>query len=92
MEVLSSNEIEAKLKELSGWSFENNSISREFKLKDFKSALAFVNAIGKVAEEMDHHPDMFIHGWNNVKITISTHSAGGVTQNDFTLANRIEKI
>lgn len=92
MEVLLSNEIEAKLKELSGWSFENNSISREFKLKDFKSALAFVNAIGEVAEEMDHHPDMFIHGWNNVKITISTHSAGGVTQNDFTLANRIEKI
>lgn len=92
MKVLSENEINEKLKEISGWIFRDNSVSKEFQLKDFKGALAFVNKIGDEAEKMDHHPDIFIHSWNKVKITISTHSAGGVTQNDFDLAKKIEKL
>ena len=92
MNVLSSQEIEKKLGEITGWSFESNSIGKEFQLKDFVSALAFVNKIGDEAEKMDHHPDIFIHSWNKVKITISTHSAGGVTQNDFNLAKKIESL
>ena len=52
----------------------------------------FVNKIGAIAQKMDHHPDIFIHSWNKVKISNSTHSAGGVTQNDFDLAKKIELI
>jgi 4a-hydroxytetrahydrobiopterin dehydratase len=90
--MLSQKEINEKLNEIPGWEFSNNSIGREFQLKDFKSALEFLNKIGNEAENMDHHPDIFLHSWNKVKITISTHSAGGVTQNDFNLAKRIENI
>jgi 4a-hydroxytetrahydrobiopterin dehydratase len=92
MKVLSDNEINEKLKEIPGWAFRENSIDKEFQLKDFKSALDFVNRIGGEAEKMDHHPDIFMHSWNKVKITISTHSAGGVTLNDFNLAKKIEEI
>jgi 4a-hydroxytetrahydrobiopterin dehydratase len=92
MNVLDQKEINGKLNEISGWEFSNNSIIKEFQLKDFKSALKFINKIGNEAENMDHHPDIFLHSWNKVKITISTHSAGGVTQNDFSLARKIENI
>ena len=92
MNVLDQKEINGKLNEISGWEFSNNSIIKEFQLKDFKSALKFINKIGNEAENMDHHPDIFLHSWNKVKITISTHSAGGVTQNDFSLARKIEII
>lgn len=92
MKVLTETVINEKLEKLSGWKFQDNSICKKFELKDFKSALAFVNKIGGEAEKMDHHPDIFIHSWNKVKITISTHSAGGVTLNDFNLAKKIEEI
>ena len=92
MKVLPENEINEKLEKLSGWKFQDNSIVKKFELKDFKSALAFVNKVGDEAEKMDHHPDIFIHSWNKVKISISTHDAGGVTQNDFDLAKKIETI
>ena len=92
MNVLTEKEIEEKLKSLSGWAFNNNSIGKEFNLKDFKSALSLLNKIGDEAEKMDHHPDLFLHSWNKLKIIISTHSAGGVTQNDFNLARKIEEI
>ena len=92
MKVLSAQEIDDKLKEIIGWSFSNNNIAKEFQLQNFKSAISFVNKIGEEAEKMDHHPNIFLHSWNKVKITISTHSAGGVTQNDFNLAKRIEEI
>ena len=92
MKVLSTNEINDRLIKISGWSFKIDNINKEFQLKDFKSALSFVNKIGDEAEKMDHHPDIFLHSWNKVKITISTHSAGGVTENDFNLAKKIEEI
>jgi 4a-hydroxytetrahydrobiopterin dehydratase len=92
MKVLTENEIIEKLKEIPGWIYIENSLNKEFQLKDFKNALAFVNRIGDEAEKMDHHPDIFIHSWNKVKITISTHSAGGVTCDDFNLAKKIEEI
>jgi 4a-hydroxytetrahydrobiopterin dehydratase len=92
MKVLSENEINKKLNEISGWKYLDNSIGKEFKLKDFKNAIVFVNSIADEAEKMDHHPDILIHSWNKVKITISTHSAGGITQNDFFLAKKIEEL
>ncbi len=92
MQVLDKSKIIEKLVNLKGWTFQNNQISKEYELKDFKEALGFVNKIGERAEQMDHHPDIFIHDWNKVRITVSTHSAGGVTENDFKLAERIENI
>ncbi|MHB1688125.1 MAG: 4a-hydroxytetrahydrobiopterin dehydratase [Ignavibacteriaceae bacterium] len=92
MTVLTNNEIVENLKSLNNWKFSDNKIEKEFELKDFRSALKFANKIGDEAEKMDHHPDILIHSWNKVKIFISTHSAGGVTSNDFNLAKEIERI
>jgi 4a-hydroxytetrahydrobiopterin dehydratase len=92
MAVLNSNEIMNKLKNLDNWSFENNQIHSDFQFKDFKKALNFVNKVGDEAEKMNHHPDIFLHSWNKVKITISTHSEGGVTEKDFKLAGIIDNL
>lgn len=92
MVVLSSEEIKNKLAAYSNWNFENNQIGKEFQFKDFAEALSFVNEVGEFAEKMDHHPDIFLHSWNKVKITVSTHSEGGVTEKDFQLAEKIESI
>lgn len=92
MVVLNSNEIMNKLKNLDNWSFDSNQIHRDFQFKDFKEALNFVNKVGDEAEKMNHHPDIFLHSWNKVKITVSTHSEGGVTEKDFKLAAIIDKL
>lgn len=88
---LNQEQINSNLSKFSGWSFENNSIFKQFQFKDFIEALSFVNAVGLESEKMDHHPDILMFAWNKVKITISTHSAGGVTENDFELAQKIEE-
>jgi 4a-hydroxytetrahydrobiopterin dehydratase len=90
MPTLTENEITKILSSLSGWELEGNQIAKLFQLKDFAEALAFVNKVGVEAEKMNHHPDIFIHSWNKVKITISTHSEGGITKKDFQLAQKIE--
>ena len=91
MSKLNQNQINTNISKLSGWIFENESISKQFQFKDFIEALSFVNAVGLESEKMDHHPDILMFGWNKVKITISTHSAGGVTEKDFSLASKIEE-
>jgi 4a-hydroxytetrahydrobiopterin dehydratase len=90
--LLSSPEINVKLNKLVDWKLENQSITKEYTLKDFKSALSFVNKVGEAANNLDHHPDIFIHSWNKVKFTISTHSEGGLTDKDFNLAEKIEHL
>lgn len=92
MSVLSNKEIQNKLKNLSEWILTNNQIQKDYILNDFSSAIKFVEQIANIAEEIDHHPDILIHNWNKVKIMISTHSEGGVTEKDFVLANRIEEL
>jgi 4a-hydroxytetrahydrobiopterin dehydratase len=89
MTKLTTDEVKKRIDEISGWSFENNQIGKEFQFKDFVEALSFTNKIGGFAEEMNHHPDIFIHSWNKVKITVSTHSEGGITNKDFKLAEKI---
>ncbi len=92
MAVLSSNDIMNKIKNLDNWSFDNNQIQSDYQFKDFKEALGFVNKVGDEAEKMNHHPDIFLHEWNKVKITVSTHSEGGVTEKDFKLAGIIDNL
>jgi len=90
MNKLNKVQIKSNLSKLSGWSFENDAIQKQFKFKDFIKALSFVNEVGMESEKMDHHPDILMFAWNKVKITISTHDAGGVTEKDFQLAQKIE--
>ncbi len=92
MALLSKEEIEQNTRKLEGWNYTDSHIEKVYELKDFKSALGFINSIGEEAEKMDHHPDIFLHSYNKVKITLSTHSAGGVTGNDFKLAEKIENL
>ena len=92
MERLSASQITKELEYIKGWKSNENSIQKDYKLITFADALAFIVKIGLEAEKMDHHPDLLLHGWNNVQVKLSTHSAGGVTENDFNLAQKIEKI
>lgn len=92
MTLLNENDRNVKLNVLKGWNFLNDQIEKEYTLKDFKSALNFINKIGEEAEKMNHHPDILLHSYNKVKITLSTHSEGGVTNNDFKLAEKIENL
>ena len=92
MAAFSQEEINQNLKKVAGWNFSNEQIQKEFQLKDFNEALSFVNKVGQIAEAMDHHPDIFLHSWNKVKISVSTHSENGITNNDFELANKIERM
>jgi len=63
---------------------------RELKFDDFAAAIAFVDRVAELAEQANHHPDILVHGWNRVRLTLSTHSAGGLTDADFALAERVE--
>ena len=71
-----------------GWENNGKEITRVYKFKDFKEAMAFVNRVADLAEAADHHPDIDIR-YNKVTLTLSTHSAGGLTEKDFALARQI---
>lgn len=91
MPVLSRDAIENRLSDLSGWNYKEDQIGKEFEFSNFTEALNFVNKVGAAAEDMNHHPDIFIHSWNKVKISVTTHSEGGVTEKDFILARKVER-
>lgn len=69
---------------------DEKSIFKEYIFKNFKEALAFVNRVGALAEEEGHHPDINLHGYKNVLLTLSTHAIGGLSENDFILAAKID--
>ena len=66
--------------------------AKEFKFKDFKEALNFVNKVGEKAEQENHHPNIYLYGWNKVRITLTTHAIKGLSINDFILASKIDRI
>jgi 4a-hydroxytetrahydrobiopterin dehydratase len=90
MAKLSDVDIDARLAQLTGWGRQGDEIAREYTFGDFMEALGFVNAVAELAEAADHHPDILIHGYKRVKLTLSTHSEGGLTGRDFDLAARID--
>jgi len=73
------------------WNEENNTLVKEFKFADFRSALEFVNKVGALAEGAKHHPDIEL-GWGRVKLKLTTHSEGGVTDKDRQMAAAIDEI
>jgi 4a-hydroxytetrahydrobiopterin dehydratase len=74
----------------SEWARDGEAIVREYKLADFAAAIAFVNRVAELAEAANHHPDILVHGWNKVRLNLSTHSEGGLTGADFALALQID--
>jgi 4a-hydroxytetrahydrobiopterin dehydratase len=82
----------AKALTRSDWQLEGETIVREWRMTDFGAAIAFVNHVAEAAETANHHPDMLVHSWNRVRLTLSTHSAGGLTAADFELARTIDSI
>jgi 4a-hydroxytetrahydrobiopterin dehydratase len=92
MALLSDAEIERELASHEGWSREGDAIEREWKLADFAAAMQFVVRVGEAAEAADHHPDILLHGWNKVRLTLSTHSQGGLTAADFELAGQLDRL
>lgn len=91
MARLENDEIESRLGGLDGWSREGDAITKEFENGDFKGSVDFVNRLMPEAEEMNHHPDLEI-SWATVKVTVTTHSEGGLTAGDFELAGRIDAL
>ena len=91
MPLLSDDEVQARLDGLGGWSREGGAIKKQFQLEDFKGSVDFVNRLTPAAEDMNHHPDLEI-SWNKVVVSITTHSEGGLTENDFELAKSIDPL
>jgi 4a-hydroxytetrahydrobiopterin dehydratase len=89
--TLSDDEIQQRLRG-SAWERDGNAIAREWKLPDFAEAIAFVGRVAELAEEANHHPDILVHGWNKVRLTLSTHSQGGVTDADLALAQQLDAL
>jgi 4a-hydroxytetrahydrobiopterin dehydratase len=89
--LLFGQEIDARLAS-SDWDREGQAIAREWKFEDFGQAIAFVNRVAEAAEAANHHPDILVHGWNKVRLELSTHSEGGLTQADFDMAARIDRL
>jgi 4a-hydroxytetrahydrobiopterin dehydratase len=88
---LAEREVAAELSKLGGWSVVNGNLHRVLEFKDFGQAFGFMTRVALAAEKMDHHPD-WSNSWNKVTIDLCTHSAGGLTKNDFDLAGKIQQI
>lgn len=90
--ALGGEDLERLLGRLGGWSAAGGGkrLEKEYRFPDFKSALAFVNRVGELAEREGHHPDIEL-GWGRVKLTLWTHSIGGLSENDFILAAKADQ-
>ncbi|MGA2165696.1 MAG: 4a-hydroxytetrahydrobiopterin dehydratase [Solirubrobacteraceae bacterium] len=91
MALLAEEQIQQRLAG-SEWAREGETIVRERKLADFAAAIAFVDRVAALAEAANHHPDILVHGWNKVRLQLSTHSEGGLTDADFALASQIDRL
>ena len=89
--ALSDERIAEELESLGGWHRDGDSIVREFDRGDFVGSVRFVESLVEPAEEMNHHPDVEI-SWSTVRVRLSTHSEGGLTDADFALARRIDAL
>ncbi len=88
---MSLEQINKELVGLDGWNLENDSIKKTYQFENFIESIDFINKIAPIAEDMQHHPDIKIN-YNKVGITLSTHDQGGVTEKDFRLAAKIDKL
>ena len=87
----SAEEIEESLAKLDGWKIEGDWLKKRYEFRNFAESLEFVNKVGVIAEEADHHPDITF-GWGYANIDLTTHDVGGLTHNDFDVAGEIDRI
>lgn len=90
--LLEPAELEERLGELPEWRNRDGRLTRTLTFRNFADALRFVNEVGRLAEEADHHPDISLHDWNQVTLTLWTHDAGGLTMLDINLAHKIDAL
>jgi 4a-hydroxytetrahydrobiopterin dehydratase len=90
-ELLSDADVSARL-ENSEWKRAGDEIVRDWKFEDFAAAMRFVNRVAEAAEEANHHPDILVHGWNKVRLSLTNHSAGGLTDPDFEMAKTFDAL
>ena len=88
---MSRKEAQKYLKEIPGWKLAGNSIVKEFKFRSYLRGLEFAYSLGKTAEEQNHHPDILIR-WRRVRVTLTTHDVKGLSENDFIMAAKAEKL
>ena len=86
---LDENQIAARLAQLPGWERQGTNITKTFKFKNYYETIAFVNASAWISHRQDHHPDLEV-GYNTCKVRYSTHSVGGLSENDFQCAGKLE--
>jgi 4a-hydroxytetrahydrobiopterin dehydratase len=91
MKKLNASQIKSALTTVPEWTRTGATISRTYQFKDFPAAVQFVDAIAEIAEQAWHHPDIDIR-WNKVVLTLTTHDAGGLTEKDFTLARKFDRL
>jgi 4a-hydroxytetrahydrobiopterin dehydratase len=91
VDLLDDEAIESRLAGLNGWEREGDAITKTFELADFVGSVEFIKRVVAPAEDMNHHPDLSV-SWNQVGVSITTHAAGGLTENDFELAKRIDAL
>jgi 4a-hydroxytetrahydrobiopterin dehydratase len=91
VDVLTDEQVSERLGDVPGWSRQGDSIVHVQTLADFRAAVLYVGAVAYIAEAANHHPDITIE-WSKVTLTLSTHSAGGLTVNDFALAEQINRL
>lgn len=89
---LKPDQVTEMMKQISGWALNGKLIEKEFLFNNFVEGVQFVNRVMPVAESEGHHPDILIHGYKKVKVMIFTHAVGGLTENDFILAAKIDSI
>jgi 4a-hydroxytetrahydrobiopterin dehydratase len=87
--LLTDREVAARLPGVA-WSLEGTQIVRDIELENFDQAVTLVDRVAEIASAVDHHPDILIHGWNKVKLTLTNHAAGGLTEIDFDTAARFD--
>lgn len=93
VDPLKAAEYKPYLEMIEGWTvIDDKKIERGFSFRNFKGALAFANEVGKIAEEEGHHPDIFLHDYKKVQISLWTHAIGGLSINDFIVASKIDRI
>lgn len=89
---LTDDQVEELAQHVPAWSVQDGKLTREVQVKNFREALALVNALGEVAEGENHHPDLLIHGWNHVRVELYTHTAHGLSENDFIMAAKFDQL
>jgi len=92
MSLLTSDQIKERLASLPGWEIHEGLLTKTYNVRSFAHGVLFAGAIAQLAEAANHHPDIRLHGYSHVTVSLSTHSEGGLTEKDFALAAQIEAV